>query len=238
MATIDELRTRMPLARTRSQPAQPDLGTRHPARRPRGLPRTRLRPRQRPHPIPHQGRCRQHRRTPARTAPARQGTSSSGPTRSPSATASPSPPENAPQTTLDTPTTPTRRVTNTDIAHCVGGVISPLLANIYLHVLDTELSVRGVGELVRYATSGGVVSPPTSSLSEFGEGSTVARGSGTLVLSASAPAGPLRGRPLAGVAFRSRLLPTGTVGRAPAHDPDELLDEVGGCLGRPRQRDG
>ena len=30
-----------------------------------------------------------------------------------------------------------------------GGVISPLLANIYLHVLDTELSARGVGELVR-----------------------------------------------------------------------------------------
>jgi RNA-directed DNA polymerase len=30
-------------------------------------------------------------------------------------------------------------------------VISPLLANIYLHVLDTELSARGVGELVRYA---------------------------------------------------------------------------------------
>lgn len=27
-----------------------------------------------------------------------------------------------------------------------GGVISPLLANIYLHVLDTELSRRKVGE--------------------------------------------------------------------------------------------
>src|SRR5882724_3991301 len=32
-----------------------------------------------------------------------------------------------------------------------GGVISPLLANICLHVLDTELVRRGVGELVRYA---------------------------------------------------------------------------------------
>ena len=32
-----------------------------------------------------------------------------------------------------------------------GGVISPLLANIYLHVLDTELTGRGAGELVRYA---------------------------------------------------------------------------------------
>jgi RNA-directed DNA polymerase len=35
-----------------------------------------------------------------------------------------------------------------------GGVISPLLANIYLHVLDTEVTARGVGELVRYADDG------------------------------------------------------------------------------------
>ena len=35
-----------------------------------------------------------------------------------------------------------------------GGVISPLLANIYLHVLDTEFTRRGVGELVRYADDG------------------------------------------------------------------------------------
>jgi RNA-directed DNA polymerase len=38
-----------------------------------------------------------------------------------------------------------------------GGVMSPLLANIYLHVLDTELSARGVGELVRYADDGVVL---------------------------------------------------------------------------------
>jgi RNA-directed DNA polymerase len=38
-----------------------------------------------------------------------------------------------------------------------GGVISPLLANIYLHVLDTELSGRKVGELVRYADDGVVL---------------------------------------------------------------------------------
>jgi RNA-directed DNA polymerase len=38
-----------------------------------------------------------------------------------------------------------------------GGVISPLLANIYLHVLDTELSARGMGELVRYADDGVVL---------------------------------------------------------------------------------
>ena len=38
-----------------------------------------------------------------------------------------------------------------------GGVVSPLLANIYLHVLDTELSARGVGELVRYADDGVVL---------------------------------------------------------------------------------
>ncbi len=38
-----------------------------------------------------------------------------------------------------------------------GGVISPLLANIYLHVLDVELARRGVGELVRYADDGVVL---------------------------------------------------------------------------------
>jgi RNA-directed DNA polymerase len=36
-------------------------------------------------------------------------------------------------------------------------VISPLLANIYLHVLDTEFSRRGLGELVRYADDGVVL---------------------------------------------------------------------------------
>jgi RNA-directed DNA polymerase len=36
-------------------------------------------------------------------------------------------------------------------------VISPLLANIYLHVLDRQLSARGVGELVRYADDGVVL---------------------------------------------------------------------------------
>jgi len=35
-----------------------------------------------------------------------------------------------------------------------GGVISPLLANIYLHVLDTGFARRGLGELVRYADDG------------------------------------------------------------------------------------
>src|SRR6266568_3086520 len=35
-----------------------------------------------------------------------------------------------------------------------GGVISPLLANIYLHVLDTEFTRRRLGELVRYADDG------------------------------------------------------------------------------------
>jgi RNA-directed DNA polymerase len=38
-----------------------------------------------------------------------------------------------------------------------GGVISPLVSNIYLHVLDTELIRRGVGELVRYADDGVVL---------------------------------------------------------------------------------
>jgi len=38
-----------------------------------------------------------------------------------------------------------------------GGVISPLLANIYLHVLDAEFARRKVGELVRYADDGVVL---------------------------------------------------------------------------------
>lgn len=38
-----------------------------------------------------------------------------------------------------------------------GGVISPLLANIYLHVLDRELAARNAGELVRYADDGVVL---------------------------------------------------------------------------------
>jgi RNA-directed DNA polymerase len=38
-----------------------------------------------------------------------------------------------------------------------GGVISPLLANVYLHVLDRELARRNVGELVRYADDGVVL---------------------------------------------------------------------------------
>jgi RNA-directed DNA polymerase len=35
-----------------------------------------------------------------------------------------------------------------------GGVISPLLANIYLHVLDTKFTQQGLGELIRYADDG------------------------------------------------------------------------------------
>ena len=48
----------------------------------------------------------------------------------------------------------TQRHLEAEIATCVGGVISPLLANIYLHVLDTEFTARGLGELVRYADDG------------------------------------------------------------------------------------
>jgi RNA-directed DNA polymerase len=46
-----------------------------------------------------------------------------------------------------------------------GGVISPLLANIYLHVLDTELTRRNVGELVRYADDGVVLCRTTAQAS-------------------------------------------------------------------------
>jgi RNA-directed DNA polymerase len=38
-----------------------------------------------------------------------------------------------------------------------GGVVSPLLANIYLHVLDTGFTRRRLGELVRYADDGVVL---------------------------------------------------------------------------------
>ena len=48
-------------------------------------------------------------------------------------------------------------VTRTVAGTPQGGVVSPLLANIYLHVLDTELTARGVGELVRYADDGVVL---------------------------------------------------------------------------------
>src|SRR4051812_20276049 len=72
-------------------------------------------------------------------------TSSSAPTRSPSGIASRSVtarPTAAPR--------PTRRTADPDIANCVGGVLSPLLANVYLHRLDRAW--RGAyGTLVRYA---------------------------------------------------------------------------------------
>ncbi|HUL28471.1 MAG TPA: group II intron reverse transcriptase/maturase [Streptosporangiaceae bacterium] len=48
-------------------------------------------------------------------------------------------------------------VTRTVAGTPQGGVISPLLANIYLHVLDTELARRRLGELVRYADDGVVL---------------------------------------------------------------------------------
>ena len=48
-------------------------------------------------------------------------------------------------------------VTRTVAGTPQGGVISPLLANIFLQVLDTELTARGVGELVRYADDGVVL---------------------------------------------------------------------------------
>jgi Group II intron, maturase-specific domain/Reverse transcriptase (RNA-dependent DNA polymerase) len=48
----------------------------------------------------------------------------------------------------------TQRDIEAEVIHCVGGVTSPLLANIYLHVPDTEFTRRGLGELVRYADDG------------------------------------------------------------------------------------
>src|SRR5689334_6678378 len=64
-------------------------------------------------------------------------TSSSDPKRSPSDTESRC--ADAPPKTPNPPPTPTRRVIILDIAQCVGGVLSPLLANIALTVLDEHL---------------------------------------------------------------------------------------------------
>src|SRR5215216_1027193 len=44
-----------------------------------------------------------------------------------------------------------------EVAYCVGGVISPLLCNVYLHRLDRQWQTRGVGVLVRYADDAVVV---------------------------------------------------------------------------------
>src|SRR5689334_8126899 len=75
-------------------------------------------------------------------------TSSSDPRRSPSDTEFRC--ADAPPKTPNPPPTPTRRVIILDIAQCVGGVVSPLLANVYLHRLDRAW--RGAyGTLARYA---------------------------------------------------------------------------------------
>src|SRR6476659_2811825 len=76
-------------------------------------------------------------------------TCSSAPTRSPSATAS-----RCGTTRAAGPTTapkPTRRAKYRLIANCVGGVISPLLCNVYLHRIDRAWKVREHGVLVRFA---------------------------------------------------------------------------------------
>src|SRR5690349_5620012 len=83
-------------------------------------------------------------------------TSSSARRRSPSGTASRPADPAAPPASTDQPPVAQRDI-KAEIIYCVGGVISPLLANIYLHVLDRELAARGVGELVRYADDGVVL---------------------------------------------------------------------------------
>jgi hypothetical protein len=41
-----------------------------------------------------------------------------------------------------------------EVAYCVGGVISPLLCNVYLHRLDRAWATGEHGVLVRYADDG------------------------------------------------------------------------------------
>jgi len=48
----------------------------------------------------------------------------------------------------------TQRHLEAEVAHCVGGVVSPLLANVYLHRLDRAWNVREHEVLVRYADFG------------------------------------------------------------------------------------
>src|ERR1019366_48147 len=67
-------------------------------------------------------------------------TSSSAPRRSPSATASQSA-DPAPAA-VSTNRTPIRRVTIARVIYCVGGVISPLMANIALSVLDDHFDQK------------------------------------------------------------------------------------------------
>jgi Group II intron, maturase-specific domain/Reverse transcriptase (RNA-dependent DNA polymerase) len=56
---------------------------------------------------------------------------------------------------LDTPRqlqpSVTQRDVKAEVAKCVGGVVSPLLANVYLHRLDRAWDTRAHGVLVRYA---------------------------------------------------------------------------------------
>ena len=121
-------------ARPRDQPAQPDRRPGRPARRPRGLPQARRRPGRLPRPA-----CAPPPPPPPSTnANASCGcssrTSSSAPKRSPSGTASRS--ASTPPAAEHDTAAPTRRVTIAAVAHCVGGVVSPILSNIYLHRLD------------------------------------------------------------------------------------------------------
>lgn len=55
----------------------------------------------------------------------------------------------------------TERHLEAEVAHCVGGVISPLLANIALHVLNEAWQDEGrrLGVLVRYCDDFVVLSP-------------------------------------------------------------------------------
>jgi hypothetical protein len=48
----------------------------------------------------------------------------------------------------------TQRHVEAEVAHCVGGVVSPLLANVYLHQVDRGWSADEHGVLVRYADDG------------------------------------------------------------------------------------
>ena len=114
-------------------------------------------------------------------------------------------------------------VTRTVAGTPQGGVISPLLANIYLHVLDTELSARGVGELVRYADDG-VVLCRSAAQAECGPGGG-GRDPGVVGLAAASgqdEGGRSAGRS-GGPGFSGLSLPSPHVGAVVGPDADRAL---------------
>ena len=136
LISLDELRERMPDSHPRDQPAQPARGSPHPTRRPRGLPQARQRPRGLPRPareqaaaatVAEQQRVLRLLVKDVLIGPDRIIHPPQHPHRPP-----PPPPESTDRDTDEEGTS--------QVANCVGGVLSPLLANVALCVLDEHFA--------------------------------------------------------------------------------------------------